>query len=184
MENNSKEIILAELYIKFEWTLVYKIFTAIWLGIEFCAFLDNSRFHSDYNYYYYIWEIPFYDLDIYGDGLSILNLLLGITITIIIAAIPFIMKSVYNFFVMKNKLTLTEDQLSGIIKKPFSKKIIQIPIEKIDKIFITNEFQDKFRSGKTLVIYYDSCVTKFHYAHNAEDFIDKVLKTIKIPVKK
>ncbi len=173
MENISEKRI-PKLAIKFEWTLAYKTLTAVWLIIEFCAFLDNSRFYSDYYHYYYIWEIPFYDLELYGGNISMVNLLCGIVITIFIGMIPFIIKFAYNYYIEKNELILSEDQLIGIVKKPFSKKQIRISINDIENIFIKKQFADKLRSGKTLEIYYNSCVIKFHYAQNAEEFADEI----------
>lgn len=175
MENNIENNDL-QLIMKFEWTLAYKILTAIWLIIEFCTFLDNSRFYSDYYHYYYIWEIPFYELELYDESICIVNLLFGIIITIFIGIIPFIIKSVYNYYIEKNKLILSKNNLIGIIKKPFSKKQIQISVSDIENIFIKDQFVDKLRSGKTLEIYYNSCVIKFHYAQNAEEFVDEIFK--------
>lgn len=177
----SNEKVLEKLEIKSKWTLAHTIFSVIWwiaeiICMKFTSYTEYITFNC---YYKHIWGIPYYRYDNDGDNnFWWYMLLLGILITIVIAAIPFVIRLIYKFIAKRCQLTLTENQIYGVLKMPLSTRKIQMPIEKIDNVFTLNGILDKMLGGKTLKICSNSGAVKFHFVQNAEEFAASAIKRI------
>lgn len=98
--------------------------------------------------------------------------------TVIMILIPVILKLFSQSIANSCQLELTENQIKGQLKMPFSTKKLQMPIDKLDNVFTSNGLADKFRSGETVIIHSNSGAVKFHYVHNAEEFARVAMKRI------
>lgn len=101
-----------------------------------------------------------------------------IAISLIVVILPILLKLPSKFIAKRCQLELTENQIKGQLKMPFSTKKLQMPIDKLDNVFTSNSIADKFRSGETVIIHSNSGVVKFHYVHNAEEFAQLAMKRI------
>lgn len=190
MKNNEK--ILCETKIKCNWTILRKIGCVIWWILEAIMFYVTgpalnegpheiiTSWGTDKWNFRHIWGMYYDSFDTDSDYklYKTLIIFLGIVITVFIFLLPFIIKAIDNHITKKCTLILTDKQIYGQVKKLFSKKQIQIPIEKLDNIMTVNGFTDKFRSGETILIHSNSGAIRFHYVQNAEEFVMAALKCI------
>lgn len=190
MENNEK--VLCKTRIKCNWTILRKIGCIIWWVLEAIMFYvtgpalnegpgkQTTLFGTHKWNYKHIWGMWYDSFDTDSDYrlYKALIIFLGIAITAFIFLLPFIIKAIDNYIAKSCTLTLTEKQICGQLKTLFSKKQIQIPIEKLDNIMTTSGFMDKLRSGETVCVSSNSGMIKFHYVQNAEDFVAAALKRI------
>lgn len=181
METNNEKV-LEKLEINSRWTLAHTIFSVIWwiaeiICMKFTSYTED--YYGGYFGYKYIWGMPYYRYEREGENnFWWYMLLLGILITIVIAAIPFVIRLIYKFIAKRCQLTLTENQIYGVLKMPLSTRKIQMPIEKIDNVFTLNGILDKMLGGKTLKICSNSGAVKFHFVQNAEQFAAATIKRI------
>ena len=106
------------------------------------------------------------------------NIVLGISIVLVGFGFPVVVQLVYRFIAKRCSLTLTETQIYGTLKLPFSSQKLQMPIDKVDNVYTKTGIADAFRSGNTLAIRTASGVVKFHYVHNADEFTAAAMKQI------
>lgn len=103
-------------------------------------------------------------------------------ITIIIFAI-FLFVVLCLLFFRKNCrmccVELHDDGICGKLKKAFSTKSLDVPIEKIDSIYIRNNLFDKIVGGETIALKTGSSIIRISCVTNAKSFIDKTLIEIK-----
>lgn len=93
--------------------------------------------------------------------------------------LPVIIITLSHLYTAKNSsLILTETGISGARGKMTSDSELNLPIDKIDSIFIHNGVMDKLEGGKTLMIRSVSGVIKFPWVQNAEEFRDAVTTKI------
>ncbi len=93
--------------------------------------------------------------------------------------LPVIIITLSHLYTAKNSsLILTKTGISGARKKLSSNSELNLPIDKIDSIYIHNGIMDKLEGGKTLMIRSVSGVIKFPWVQNAEEFRDAVTTKI------
>ena len=105
----------------------------------------------------------------------------GIIVCVLFVVISFVLLFYALAFIMTGKrcsLELSEEKISGQLKKTFSKKRLQIPIDHLDNVMTSNGIMDKIRGGETLLISSNSGLIKFHYVQNAEEFAQAAMKRI------
>lgn len=74
---------------------------------------------------------------------------------------------------------LQSNGMGGSIKRLFSTASLNVPIEKIDSVFIKKSLVDKICSGETVVIRSGASLTKVMCVQNAAEFVDLVLLQIR-----
>lgn len=79
----------------------------------------------------------------------------------------------------KCNIELNKDGICGKLKYYFSTKSLDIPIEKIDSIYVRDNIFDKIISGKTIVIKTNSSVIRVSCTANSQEFVDSALTEIK-----
>ena len=157
---------------------VSKIILGIWYVITFIVYLmgavsDNpniiitrwfidigytKRYHSTYYYdYYYFFVLP---LDF---------------VVFVLPALLYISKI---YIVNRCSLVLTDKGLSGQRKKIFSTAQLQLPMDKIDNIMVTENLINKMDGGKTVAIRSASGLIKFPWVQNADEFVNATLAEI------
>lgn len=178
MENEA----ISRMKIEAQWTKPYKIFASVWWIVGAVIFLASGPGLSDernryiwgmrycmvYHSYYYDDEVTFYGR----------LFLLGLLITIVVFALPYVVKKYHFFIASRCYLTLEENQLVGTLKLKLSTMKIQMPIEKLDNVFTSNSISDAFRGGETVAVHSNSGVVKFHFVQNAEEFAALAVKQI------
>ena len=93
--------------------------------------------------------------------------------------LPVIIVTLSHLYTAKNSsLILTETGISGARGKMTSDSELNLPIDKIDSIYIHNGIMDKLEGGKTLMIRSVSGVVKFPWVQNAEEFRNAVIAKI------
>lgn len=93
--------------------------------------------------------------------------------------LPVIIITLSHLYTAKNSsLILTETGISGARGKMTSDSELNLPIDKIDSIYIHNGIMDKLEGGKTLMIRSVSGVVKFPWVQNAEEFRNAVIAKI------
>lgn len=75
-------------------------------------------------------------------------------------------------------LTITDSSVSGSYSSFIVKKTLNMPLEKINNISITNSILDKVRSGRTLALRTSSGVIRLHLVHNAEEVVEITMRRI------
>ena len=108
-----------------------------------------------------------------GEGVA-----LSVAVIAVFVAVPFAIRGMHKFVAKRCELVLTDKQLNGTLKFPFSTQKIQIPTEKIDNIYTSDSLVDALRGGKTLAIRSASGIIKFHYVYNADEFVDVAMKQV------
>lgn len=106
-------------------------------------------------------------------------LLVGLGVVIGLYLIMLMIKAAEKAILKLCSLYLTNKEIKGIRKYIFLKKDLTFPIEKVDSIMVVNSTFDKIRGGKTIAIRTTSGLIKFPWVHNAEEFVNKTLDTIK-----
>lgn len=89
---------------------------------------------------------------------------------------PIVSVIVHKFLSQRCSLVLTETQILGTKRAIFYSQKILIPIANFDHACVKATLSDAIRNGKTVVIKTASGALKFHYAHNAEEFVTAVMK--------
>lgn len=111
-----------------------------------------------------------------ASGNSMLRIIVTISIILLFPAIFITLCDIRA--AKKSSLRLTETGISGARKKLSSNSELNLPIDKIDSIYIHNGIMDKLEGGKTLMIRSVSGVIKFPWVQNAEEFRDAVTTKI------
>lgn len=92
--------------------------------------------------------------------------------------LPLLIWSINTYISNNCTLLLNEKGIKGYIQTLYSKKALQLPIDKIDSIAISESDADKLRGGKTVVIRSASGLIKFQYVQNADEFVNITLAEI------
>ncbi len=74
--------------------------------------------------------------------------------------------------------TVSQKHIVGSYCILISAKSINIPIERIDYLTISNGYLDKIRSGKTIMLRSSFGIVNFHYIQNADDVVAKTTQLI------
>ncbi|MBR5529648.1 MAG: SHOCT domain-containing protein [Oscillospiraceae bacterium] len=96
----------------------------------------------------------------------------------IVAAIPFVIKALYEKMCKNTALCVTDEYIIGSYNSFIFKKSLQMPIEKVDNLTISSTFLDKLRTGKTLGVCSASGVIKLHFVQNAEEVVSLTMERI------
>lgn len=145
---------------------------------------DWKKTHGSYNIKYGTWSGPTGDVVRTEDVNSVeknKTYVAGIVALCVagLVLIILIFLAIKPFIISKRcSLELSEEQVSGQLKKIFSKKHLQMPIDHIDSVMTAKSFMDKLRGGETLLISSNSGIIKFHYVHNADEFAQAAMKRI------
>ncbi len=166
--------------------IVWYILGAIAFGYgTFFISSERCRYLFFVRYYYLVYNT--YDDTfgaIYSRYFSLVDLFLGILITIGVIILPIILRKIRNRIAENCFLFLIERGINGSRKKVFSSAQLNLPIDKIDNIMISQSIFDNLRGGKTVVVRSTSglikypWVQKFPWVQNAEEFVDAVLAKI------
>lgn len=74
-----------------------------------------------------------------------------------------------------SSLILYETRIEGIAKDSFSTRTLNLPLNKVDAIYVEKGFMDICLGGKTVIVSSPSGKTGFQAVLNADDFRNKVL---------
>lgn len=106
------------------------------------------------------------DVDWYKGSIAFVSILYFILLIIPIT-IELISYKKYS----NTSLVIDENQMIGSCSS-VGKKTVQMSVEKINNIAITDTFWDKLRGGQTIVIESSSSLIKFHFVYNAQEVVD------------
>lgn len=81
--------------------------------------------------------------------------------------------------IKKCDISLFGDRIAGVQKRLFSRRSIDIPIEKLDSLYVKDSLFNKFLGGKTVAIKTSSSVIKIFGMENADEFVNLSMKQIK-----
>lgn len=145
-------------------TIVWMIF---WGLVLLIGFSNDGRYTRFLGLKVYIYS--------YEGAISIPLIVIIILIGFIL---PLIAPIIRKKWAERMRLTIDEEQIVGVYGR-FSAKQLNLPIEKLDNVVITDTFFDKIRSGKTIVVSGASGRVIFPMCHNADEFAAEALKMIK-----
>lgn len=100
------------------------------------------------------------------------------SIFILLYILPFVIKKIIELPCKFTKLTVSESSVNGVYSGFFTKKTLNMPLDKVDNLSVTNSFMDKVRSGKTLEVRTASGIIRFHFVHNAEEVVEITMRRI------
>jgi hypothetical protein len=106
------------------------------------------------------------------------TLFLSLLVTAVVFLLPIILRKIRNHIARNCSLSLDENGISGNRKKLFSNAQLNLPIDKVDNISISESIFDKLRGGKTVAIRSASGVIKFPWVQNADEFVNCTLARI------
>lgn len=81
--------------------------------------------------------------------------------------------------IKKCDVSLFEDRIAGVQKRLFSRRSIDIPIEKLDSLYVKDSLFNKFLGGKTVAIKTSSSIISICGMENADEFVNLAMKQIK-----
>ena len=116
--------------------------------------------------------------DHHFDFLALIFGLLSIFIAIVFPLVLILGCLISNQLAPRCSLVLTDKGLTGQIKTLFSTNKLELPIEQISSIFVSNGIFDKLFGGKTLSICSSTGRYKIHWVKNADEFSSHVTTTI------
>lgn len=99
-------------------------------------------------------------------------------IALFIAALPVLFYFGAREIAKRCNLILTDKGIFGNLKKALSKKELNLPIDKIDNIMISENIIDKLRGGKTIAVRTTNGLIKFNWVQNADEFVNATLAKI------
>ncbi len=177
----SEKKLICRADISFKCPNVTKIVMIIWYIVAIVASVLLSLPRSDEGDVSYHFMGMWVGSD-YGSGFSwddgaSIAFAVGIMIIIVAFVIPIILY-MSNFKANQCILSLWDDSIRGELKTTFSKKEIRLPIEKLDNVMVVEGFFDRIRGGKTIEIRSNSGLIKFHWVHNADEFVAATLQRI------
>ncbi|MBE6845708.1 MAG: SHOCT domain-containing protein [Ruminococcus sp.] len=176
------------------WSKLNKVLVVVplILSIIFAAawFIPVREKKDDYSYFYvidkynifgYQLKHEYYDLDDefdeshinYGKGKYYLG-----AYPVAIVCIGLVWLLIVNNSAKKCSLQLDERGVKGQRKTVFSSAQLNLPIEKVDNIGVTDSLFNKLTGGKTVSVRSASGVVKFPWVHNADEFVEKTLAQI------
>ena len=117
-------------------------------------------------HYYFNFDKEWWTYDGYVE-IAILALVL-----IAIIVIPFIIRAIHKRQCSITALTVTERGIVGSYNNHLNQVSVNMPIEHIDGMTVSQALGDKLRSGKTLNVRSNSGNMKFHFVHNAEEVVN------------
>jgi uncharacterized membrane protein YdbT with pleckstrin-like domain len=104
-----------------------------------------------------------------------------LVVELILAVIFFLPVIVWGCFKYTSdncSLCLTENGINGNRKKLFSNKQLNLPIDKVDNIMVSESIFDKMHGGRTVAVRSTSGLIKFPWVQNSEEFVNKTLAKI------
>lgn len=168
------------------WAIIGAILTFIGTKIEtFNCSSSYGLFDFDVTQYrLFFWVVyetetgynPIFDH--HFDFLALIFGLLSIFITTVFPLILICGCLISNQLAPRCSLVLTDKGLTGQIKTLFSTNKLELPIEQISSIFVSNGIFDKLFGGKTLSICSSTGRYKIHWVKNADEFSSHVTTTI------
>lgn len=108
------------------------------------------------------------------------ELFFGILVTFLLFTTPFLLYLLLfnSKAAKKSSLVLSEKGINGMRKKIFSLNKLDLPIDKVDNVMVSENIIDKIRTGKTLTIRSASGVVRFPWVQNADEFVKATLSEI------
>ncbi len=105
-------------------------------------------------------------------------------LTIVIIAVTLLLPIIYGAIIKSRssrcKIELTDQQIFGTKKKHIGATQIQIPLDKLDNVFVNDSLYNKLTGGRTLVISSNSGRIKFPWVQNAQEFADAAVKQMNL----
>lgn len=153
---------------------VYKFYSTYHFRVMFIDVRFKWVFHEAYRM----------DEKIYGPGDEYINGLdpIGVAILIAVLLAVILLPIIIQFIVLRTakrcSLELTDKGVYGNRKTIFSNKQLNLPMDKVDNVMITESIIDKFRGGKTVGVRSASGVVRFPWVHNADEFVKLTLAKI------
>ena len=96
----------------------------------------------------------------------------------IVFVLPILLYLLKIYTANRCSLVLTDKGLSGQRKKIFSTAQLQLPMDKIDNIMVTENILNKIDGGKTVAVRSASGLIKFPWVQNADEFVNATLAEI------
>ena len=103
---------------------------------------------------------------------------LPVSISLVLILMPIVINMILSFISKRCSLKLTDMGVSGIRKKLFSTKNLDLPIDKVDSIMRSTSFYNKLTGGNTVAIRSASGLIKFPWVQNADEFVNATLAKI------
>lgn len=177
MTTTSKTIKQADISL----SVVSKIILGVWYVIAVIVYLMGSSVEVNYRGKEYItkWFIDvgtrYYGYPTYYSDEYYFIVLPIDFIVFVLPALLYISK-IYR--ANRCSLVLTDKGLSGQRKKIFSTAQLQLPMDKIDNIMVTENLINKMDGGKTVAVRSASGLIKFPWVQNADEFVRVTLAEI------
>lgn len=182
---NEKEIIRADIRTKYN-KIIIGLWVIIWTIVFVIGFVSDSEEFDDgsvrigffhlaklYSSHSYGLYPGSYSGQIFWEYVLIVFLLAYVLI-----GAPLIGMIRNRANAAKCSLKLTDKGLSGQRKKFFSSAQLQLPMDKIDNIMVTENIINKIQGGKTVAVRSASGLVKFPWVQNADEFVKLTLAEI------
>lgn len=132
---------------------------------------------------YTSWEVTWFTLtflteEINNNTFDAIQIVTIWTFLIVLFICPLLFRLNANRLSKITSLTVTDSSVSGSYSSFIVKKTLNMPLEKINNISITNSILDKVRSGRTLALRTSSGVIRLHLVHNAEEVVEITMRRI------
>lgn len=163
---------------------VSKVILGVWYVIAFIVYVMGADYHESYYFgekavYYdrwFIYDVAFRESD--GSLRILENFFIALPIYFIVFVLPILLYLLKIYRANRCSLVLTDKGLSGQCKKIFSTAQLQLPMDKIDNIMVTENLINKIDGGKTVAIRSASGLIKFPWVQNADEFVNATLAEI------
>lgn len=176
MENNEKVLIRAQIERKN--TIGAKVAVIIYYALAAQMLVVGLIEGSSKSYEIY-W-IKWFEIDLYRSkfGIYRFGVFLLLLIYAIYCIVPFIILWISERIAKNTSLLISDSRVVGSYSSFLSKKILEMPIEKVSSITFSRSFADKFRSGYTVGIHSGSGVIKLSFVQNAQEVVAAAMNRI------
>lgn len=182
---NEKEIIRADIRTKYN-KIIIGLWVIIWTIVFVVGFVSDSEVYDDGSVnigFFHLAELyspHFYGLSpgSYSGRIFWEYVLIVFLLAYVLIGAPLIGMIRNRANAAKCSLKLTDKGLSGQRKKFFSSAQLQLPMDKIDNIMVTENIINKIQGGKTIAVRSASGLVKFPWVQNADEFVKLTLAEI------
>lgn len=161
---------------------VSKIILGVWYVIAVIVYLMGSSVEVNYRGKEYItkWFIEDIGTRYHGRPANYYYeyYFIVLPLDFIVFVLPILLYLLKIYTANRCSLVLTNKGLSGQRKKIFSTAQLQLPMDKIDNIMVTENIINKIDGGKTVAVRSASGLIKFPWVQNADEFVNATLAEI------
>lgn len=161
---------------------VSKIILGVWYVIAVIVYLMGSSVEVNYRGEEYITKWLMEDIGTRYHGYPTYYryeyYFIVLPIDFIVFVLPALLYISKIYRANRCSLVLTDKGLSGQRKKIFSTAQLQLPMDKIDNIMVTENIINKIDGGKTVAVRSASGLIKFPWVQNADEFVNATLAEI------